>query len=388
MIYLSYSNKASESAILDRPSLFSLGAQSLHLPLLLKGDNLDWLSALYQHKTKLGSIDLIYIDPPYATGQIFTVGENRVATISQSLDDKLAYSDELQGEAFLEFLRVRLIWLRELLSDQGSIYVHIDYKIGHYVKIIMDEVFGKQNFRNDITRIKCNPKNFHRKAYGNVKDMILFYTKTNDYIWNDAREALSEDDLTRLYKKQDASGRFYTTVPIHAPSQTRNGSTGQAWRGILPPEGRHWRCAVNELETLDKAGLIEWSKTGNPRRIIYADDARRKGKKRQDIWDFKDEQTISYPTQKNGDLIASIIETSSNSDSIVLDAFCGSGTTLLESSKLQRAWIGMDISALAIETTQKRLETLQLLKPSYTYLDLEEQFLILGDSGDRVFGTL
>src|SRR5205085_12431945 len=137
--------------------------------------------------------------------------------ISNSLSDTLAYSDNLIGADFLEFLRIRLIFLRELMADTASIYLHIDYKIGHYVKIIMDEVFGIKNFRNDITRIKCNPKNFQRKAYGNVKDLILFYTKSDKYTWNESKDEFSAEDITRLFKKIDKDGRRYTTIPLHAP---------------------------------------------------------------------------------------------------------------------------------------------------------------------------
>jgi len=182
-------------------------------------------------------------------------------------------------------LRKRLILLREILAEDGSIYVHIDYKIGHYVKVIMDEVFGKENFINDITRIKCNPKNFDRKGFGNIKDLILFYSKGASYIWNEPREEFTDEDIKRLFPKVDKDGRRYTTTPLHAPGETRNGPTGRPWKGLKPPKGRHWRYSPEELTRLDKEGLIEWSSTGNPRKKIYADEMLGKGKKRQDIWD-------------------------------------------------------------------------------------------------------
>ena len=134
----------------------------------------------------------------------------------------------------------------------------------------MDEIFGEDNFINDITRIKCNPKNFSRKAYGNIKDMILFYSKTEKYVWNEAKESMSDSDIQRLFSKTDANGRRYTTIPLHAPGETRNGVTGQPWKGLKPPKGRHWRTDPAELSKLDNQGLIEWSKTGNPRKIIFA----------------------------------------------------------------------------------------------------------------------
>ena len=112
--------------------------------------------------------------------------------------------------------------MRILLSERGSIYLHIDYKVGHYVKVMMDQVFGAENFRNDITRIKCNPKNFARHAYGNVKDMILFYSKSAEPIWNDPRDPYADGDIARLYRKRDSEGRRYTTIPLHAPGETTN----------------------------------------------------------------------------------------------------------------------------------------------------------------------
>ncbi len=122
-------------------------------------------------------IDLIYIDPPYNTEQIFTISSDRVSTISRSKSEIVAYNDDFAMADYLEFMRERLILMRELLSEQGSIYVHIDSKMGHYLKILMDEIFGLDNFKNDIARIKSNPKNFSRRAFGNEKDMILFYAK-------------------------------------------------------------------------------------------------------------------------------------------------------------------------------------------------------------------
>ena len=147
--------------------------------LLIEGDNIAGLIYLLQERRLQEKIDLVYIDPPFATGSNFTITEDRAATISNSKRGSVAYSDRLIGSEFVEFLRERLLLLRELLSARGSIYLHIDYKIGHYIKVMMDEVFGMENFRNDITRVKCNPKNFKRTGYGNVKDAILFYSKTS-----------------------------------------------------------------------------------------------------------------------------------------------------------------------------------------------------------------
>jgi adenine-specific DNA-methyltransferase len=134
---------------------------------------------------------------------------------------------------YFEFIRERLVLIRELLSDKGSIYIHIDYKVGHYIKILMDEIFGIDNFKNDITRIKSNPKNFSRTAYGNEKDMILFYAKNKDNnIWNEIRTTLTSKELLKSFSKIDENGERYTTIPLHAPGSTSEGITGQEWRGM------------------------------------------------------------------------------------------------------------------------------------------------------------
>ncbi len=346
--------------------------------LLIKGDNVEAIQFLLNERDLTGKIDLIYIDPPFATNGNFTITDGRATTISNSKTGKVAYSDKLVGTEFIEYLRERLILLRDLLSDKGSIYLHIDYKIGHYVKIMMDEVFGIENFRNDITRIKCNPKNFKRTGYGNIKDLILFYSKSDKPIWNEPKEPYSEEDIVRLFAKKEKNGRRYTTVPIHAPGETDNGNSSKPFKGMLPPKGRHWRTDVETLEKWDKEGLLEWSSKGNPRKKIYVDE--RKGKRVQDIWEFKDPQYPSYPTEKNQGLLDLIINTSSNKGSIVLDCFCGSGTTLKSAHSLNRKWIGIDKSDLAIEATKNKLETISgdllVEKPEYEYIEMNEAWPI------------
>ncbi|MCD4826136.1 MAG: site-specific DNA-methyltransferase [Phycisphaerae bacterium] len=368
---LHYANKKTEEDILNHTASCDLagewqGASNK----LVQGENLVVLKTLLEKYELKSKIDLVYIDPPFATKTNFTIGEDRVSTISSSYQDDVAYSDNLTGAAFLEFLRERLVFIRELMSDKASIYLHIDYKIGHYVKLIMDEIFGAECFRNDITRIKCNPKNFKRKAYGNVKDLILFYSKSKNNTWNEPKEEFAEDDMDRLFKKIDDDGRKYTTIPLHAPGETKNGATGQEWRGMKPPKGRHWRSKPEVLEQLDKAGLIEWSSNGVPRKKIYADES--DGKKKQDIWEYKDVQYPLYPTEKNLDMIKMIIMASSDPGDLVLDCFCGSGTTLQAAHELGRNWIGIDESEQAIKVTKQRLVDI----PSDLFSkDMKYQFL-------------
>ncbi|MCD8206941.1 MAG: site-specific DNA-methyltransferase [Bacteroidales bacterium] len=319
--------------------------------ILIKGDNIKGINFLLQEKGLRGAVDLVYIDPPFATNAKFTITNGRASTISNSKKGELAYSDKILGKGFVEFIRERLVLLYELLSDNGSLYLHTDYRIGHYLKVMMDEVFGIENFRNDITRIKCNPKNFKRIGYGNIKDMILFYTKTDSPIWNEPREPYTENDIKTLFPKIDKDGRRYTTVPIHAPGES---DSPQPFNGMMPPQGRHWRTDVAILEQWDKEGLIEWSSNGNPRKIIFADE--KEGKRKQDIWTYKDPQYPIYPTEKNADMLDLIIQTSSNVNSIVLDCFCGSGTTLLAASKNNRKWIGIDKSDIAFDVIKQKMQ--------------------------------
>lgn len=371
-MFLTYERKKTEKDILKNTekavlkSVSSAGAKNK----LIQGDNLSILKTLLEDYKLTEKVNLVYIDPPFATNGHFKISEDRASTISKSNGDAIAYSDTLIGADFLEFLRERLIFLRELMSDKASIYLHIDYKIGHYVKIIMDEIFGRKNFRNDIARIKCNPKNFDRKAYGNMKDLILFYSKSDNLTWNDPRIPFTEEDIEKLFKKIDKNGRRYTTIPLHAPGETENGKTGGIWKGMKPPKGRHWRSDPKLLEEWDIKGLIEWSASGVPRKKIYLDE--KEGKKMQDIWEFKDPQYPSYPTEKNLDLLKFIINASSNEGDLVLDCFGGSGTTLVAAQELNRKWIGIDKSEPAIKVTKKRLSNL----PANLFSKVDYEFLI------------
>ena len=365
-MFLSYDGKKPENDILRNTPKAELRSVYGHSAAskLIQGDNLPILHSLLE--SWRGKISLVYIDPPFATNATFRIGKDRTGTVSRRRNDRLAYSDTRLGAEYLEFLRERLIFLRELLSDEGSIYLHIDCKMGHYVKILMDEVFGARHFRSDISRVKCNPKNFHRRAYGNIKDLILFYSKTSRPIWNEPREDYAEADVQRLFRKVDENGRRYTTIPLHAPGETANGSTGQAWRGMKPPAGRHWRRPPQALEAWDEQGLIEWSANGVPRKKKFMDESQ--GKKVQDIWAFKDPQHPRYPTQKNLDMLKRIVAASSNRGDWALDCFCGAGTSLLAAQTLGRRWIGIDESASAIKVAQQRLGGGPLLPAEHEFL--------------------
>lgn len=350
---LSYRGKKSAEDIIKSAREYKFDVpERVGLPLLIHSDNFKGLSYLLNSGYE-GRIDLVYIDPPFNTQQDFVVSEDRSRSVSAPRDGTVAYSDKFSAEEYLEFIRERIILIHRLLSEQGSLYFHIDTKMGHYCKLIIDEVFGRENFKNDITRIKSNPKNFERKAYGNEKDIILFYAKNSKKnIWNGITEPLTKEERKRLYTKRDRNG-YYTTIPLHAPGETKNGETGKQWRGMLPPQGRHWRTNPSEFDKLDEQGLIEWSKTGNPRIKKYAKN--HKGKKIQDIWTFKDPQYPEYPTQKNSDLLKRIVLQSSNPESIVIDCFSGGGTTLVAAQETGRSWIGIDNSEEAIRAAEARL---------------------------------
>ena len=322
---------------------------------LIHGDNLAAMGALARDTDVASKVTLAYLDPPFATDQQYRSGSRRTATVSSSKRDRLAYEDRLSSGEYLEFLRQRLMLLRILLAESGSIYVHIGSQMAHYVRVLMDEVFGRENFLNEIVRIKCNPKNFHRRAYGNIKDTVLFYSKSGNHVWNESREPRTEEEIERLFPRLDSRGQRYTTTPLHAPGETVKGPTGAEWKGMHPPRGRHWRSDPAELTQLDEQGRIEWSSRGNPRKKIYAADIVRAGKKRQDIWAFKDPPYPSYPTEKNLQLLETIVLASSSPGDLVLDCFAGSGTTLVAAALHGRCWIGIDRSPIAVHKARQRL---------------------------------
>ena len=187
--------------------------------------------------------------------------------------------------------------------------------------------------------------------------MILYYTKNRDgQIWNEIKEPMSGEKRKELFPKKHPVYGFYTTHPIHAPGKTIDGDTGLEWKGMLPPKGRHWRYSRKVLTELDNRGLIEWSGSGNPRKIVLADE--HQGFKIQDVWEFKDKglSYVDYPTQKNETMLERIILNSSNENSIVLDCFCGSGSTLKAAQKLNRKWIGIDNSTHSLEVVRRTFQ--------------------------------
>jgi adenine-specific DNA-methyltransferase len=351
-VQLSYQGKRSEADILLTPP-----ADTVELwrgPAATKnrlyfGDNLSILAGFLNDPGVRGKVRLVYIDPPFATQRVY-----------KSRRQKDAYSDTLVGGHYVEYIRQRLILLRELLAEDGSIYIHLDQNMAFHIKLVMDEVFGPDNFRNWITRKKCNPKNYTRKTFGNISDYILFYTKSDRYVWNRAYKPWTKESAKEYRYVEKETGRRFMKVPVHAPG-VRHGETGKLWRGMTPPPGKHWQFPPSALDEMDARGEIYWSPTGNPRRKVYLDES--KGVPVQDIWmDVKDPHNqmvkiTGYPTEKNPGLLTRIVKASSDEGDLVLDCFCGSGTTLAVASQLGRNWIGIDNSSEAIETVLKRFSS-------------------------------
>ena len=241
------------------------------------------------------------------------------------------------------------------MHPEGSIYVHCDWRVNSHIRLAMAEVFGSKNFRNEVIRIKCNPKNYTTSSFGNIHDSIFFFTKSEETKLNRVLEERDEDQLEKDFPHVEAkTGRRYTTVALHAKG-IRFGPTGNEWRGIKPPSGRHWAFIPQTLEKFDAEGLLEWSSTGNPRMKRYADED--EGKSVQTIWEFKDpgDRSADYATQKPEEPLERILKASSNEGDLVADFFCGSGTTAAVAEKLGRKWIATDLGKFGIHTTRKRL---------------------------------
>ena len=308
------------------------------------GDNFFVLNRLI-HENKKAT--LFYLDPPYGTGFNF-----------HSRDLEHSYRDNMGQVAYLEFMRRRLVLIRECMTHDGSIYVHIGHQMLAHLKILMDEIFGSNNFRNLISRRKCSSKNFTRNQYANLNDYILFYSKSKQYKWNQPGIEPTRMWIEREYPKLDNLGRRYKLVPVHAPG-TRNGETGEPWKGMQPPPGKHWQYSPSKLDEFDRQGDIHWSRNGNPRRKIYWTSDKKVAL--TDYWDgYRDahHQSIKitgYPTEKNLEMLKMIVRASSEPGDLVIDPFCGSGTTLQAAHNSHRHYMGIDASFIAAKAAMRRM---------------------------------
>ncbi len=360
---------------------------------LFYGDN---LFILREHILS-ESIDLIYLDPPFNSSrsynvlfkdehgteseaqieafedtwhwnleaehtytELLTEASDHVAKMIESLRD---FIGENQMMAYLVMMAARLIELHRVLKPTGSLYLHCDPTASHYLKIVLDTIFGAENYRNEIIWKRSHGHN-SAKRYGANHDTILFYGKSGNVTWNPVYQEYDPAYIYKHYSHVDEKGRRYKHEnPTGAGIS--NGVTGQPWRGINPTaKGRHWARTPAELDELDAKGLIYWpNKEGAwPYIKVYLDE--RQGIPAQEIWTDIDPinmmaaERLGYPTQKPLALLDRIIQSSSNPDSVILDPFCGCGTAIASAQKLGRKWIGIDITHLSIALQKYRMEAM------------------------------
>lgn len=338
---------------------------------LIWGDNKYVMSALLEKYAS--KIDLIYIDPPFATGANFSttveIGDDDVeVTKEASAMEELAYRDTWgKGlDSFLQMMYDRLVLMRELLSEKGSIYVHIDYRTNSYVRCIMDEIFGVDNFRNEIIWRRGNSHN-DGKRFGIISDTIYYYTKTSNYTYNKVFLPRTEEETIEEYPYVDEkTKKRYKSVSMNAAGSGEPRKFGK--HGVLaPPKGTHWRWSQERIDEAIKNDIIFFTKNGVPRYKQFADNI--EGKQVQNLWfDFmaipsQSAELLDYPTQKPEKLLERIIKASSNEGDLVADFFCGSGTTAAVAEKLGRHWITSDLGRYAIHTTRKRMLEIEGCKP-------------------------
>lgn len=300
-------------------------------------------------------IDLVYLDPPFFSNRFYEVIWGDEAEV-RSFEDRWAGGIQV----YIEWMRDRLMEVHRVLKPTGSVYLHCDPHASHYLKLMMDDIFGQSNFRNEIIWKRSHGHNSARR-FGASHDTILFYSKSAQNTWVPVFHNYDESYLDKHYGHVDADGRRYKHEnPTGAG--VSHGETGKPWRGIDPTaKGRHWARTPRDLEELDRRGLIYWPKTPGswPYIKVYLDSMQ--GVPAQDVWIDIDpinmiaRERLGYPTQKPELLLQRIITASSNEGDIVLDPFCGCGTTISVAHQLRRRWIGIDISPTACNLMVRRL---------------------------------
>jgi len=334
---------------------------------LIWGDNKYIMSSLLDEFA--GKIDLIYIDPPFATGADFSVkievGDVEWTKEPSAIEDK-AYRDTWgKGlDSYLQMMYERLVLMRELLNDKGSIYVHLDWHVSHYVKIIMDDIFGKTNFINEIIRQKTMSRKAQTKGFGNLYDILLFYSNSEIikfYQQYDERDEATTQD--RFPEIEELTGRRYVWDNFTQEGQGQPRRFGN--KILSPPPGKHWIWTQERIDEGWKKGIIAIRGT-MPRLKRYETEGVPSG----DIWVGKkwvihaqSSEQVGYDTQKPESVLERVVMSASNEGDLVADFFCGSGTTGAVSEKLGRRWIMADLSRYAIHTTRKRLLGVDGCKP-------------------------
>jgi DNA modification methylase len=340
-------------------------------------DNLEALGSLSDE-----SVGLIYLDPPFNSGRSYDLvshtRQGQGAGRTPAFNDTFTWSNEAEltleslpslvpskvvelvqalvrvlGKrdmgAYLVMMAPRLVEMRRVLTESGSLYLHCDSAASHYLRILLDGIFGSANFRNEIAWKRTHAHSSSRR-FGPVHDSILFYSKSSRYCWNQGHADYPAAYLERYYTQEDSKGR-YQLITCTAPGDRQGTRAHYKWQGQLPPPGRHWAWKREQMEALEREGRLVHSVNGIPRMKRYSDDA--PGVQLQDIWtdinrlDAHSDERVGFETQKPLALLERIIRASSNPGDVVLDPFAGSGTTLVMAERLQRGWIGIDTSILA-----------------------------------------
>ena len=382
---------------------------------LYYGDNL----AVLRESIAAESVDLIYLDPPFNSKRDYNLlfkspkGHESEAQI-EAFEDTWHWNEQAEREfdellhqpntdvaammqalrgflgendlmAYLTMMANRLLELHRVLKPTGSLYLHCDPTASHYLKIVLDGVFGKEQFRNEIVW-KRTSTHSSAKRCGPVHDVIFFYTRTDDYLWNPQYDDHRTDDTLRHDLSVDEQGRKYRLSDLTGAG-TRKGSSGQPWRGFSPTDrGRHWITTIEKLDVMAAGGSIRFSNDGKwPRQIKFQDESL--GRAIGDVWDnigpinSAAAERLGYPTQKPLALLERIISESSNEGDVVLDPFCGCGTAVHAAQKLGRKWIGIDITHLAISLIEKRLKD-AFYDKAKTPAEQELQFAVHGTPKD------
>ncbi|HAF12225.1 MAG TPA: hypothetical protein DCK99_00730 [Blastocatellia bacterium] len=311
------------------------------------GDNLEQLRKLPD-----ACVDLIYIDPPFNSNRNYEVfwGETK---------EKRAFEDRhASTQAYIEFMRPRCVELRRVLKKTGSFYYHCDDHASHYVKQMLDQIFGQNQFLNEIVWKRTGARS-DAKRWNQLHDTLLVYTGGGEYAWNPQFEEYSEDYVATKYRFTDPDGRIYRLDNMTSPNPRPN--MMYEWKGFpSPPKG--WRYSRETMAELDAQGRIWYpdDKTKRPQLKRYLDEMH--GIPMGSVWTDIDPinsqalERLGYPTQKPLALLERIVRASSNENDIVLDAFCGCGTALVAAQKLKRQWIGIDVSPTACRVMAKRLK--------------------------------
>ena len=346
------------------------------LDLFASGRDTDWRNRLVWGDRKyvlpallsefVGAVDLVYIDPPFATGANFSFQvqvDGSDFTKEPTLIEQKAYRDTWgRGlDGYLAWLSESLSYLYQLLAPNGSLYLHLDWRVVHYAKAILDEIFGTQGFRNEIIWKRTTAHSDAHTA-GAIHDTLLFYSKSDKWTWNEQFTPYEQSYLDQYYRYKEPNGRRFMSADLSAAGLS-GGRSDYIWNGVR----RLWRIPEVTMRRLDKEGRIFYTKNGMPRLKRYLDEA--KGQPLSDVWQdifpvvSWSKERVGYDTQKPEELLRRILSASSNSNDLVLDCFCGSGTTPVVAEKLGRRWIAADLGRFAIHTTRKRLLSISEVRP-------------------------